>query len=91
MVLAGLTGLIMVIPSSLFTFVKHIKLEILSAIAGFPDIGDNGRLLRVDLPDTDEKYALGDYLYQPSPHPITGCQSDPSHLRQTLPPPIGLV
>ena len=80
----------MVILSSLVTFAKHIQLEILSAISGFTDTDDDGWLFRFAIPDTDEKYALGDYLYQPPPHPITGCQSDPSHLRQTLPPPIGL-
>ena len=52
----------MVILSSLFTFAKHIKLEILSAISGFPDIDDDGWLFRFAIPDTDEKYTLGDYL-----------------------------
>ena len=59
---SGLAGLIMVIPSSLFKFVKHIKLEILSGISGFTDTDDDGWLFRFAIPDTDEKYALRDYL-----------------------------
>ena len=58
-------------------------------MARFPDTEDNGRLLRVDFPETDEKYALGDYLYL-LPRPDPGASQTPAISAQ-LPPPIGLL